>query len=155
MSRRKTTKQKKTVNILTAYSAEIEEHRRKLRKRGFPLAAEHIPPIGQAGDWYEEVIQNVPRSGQLVARQIARLAGEGCEVTIPWRSLADAVGVRNSAGNLVSYTERGVQVLKESGWLSVTTVGQKRGAKTTFSLEVGSRTGWIYQAEDEEHDESL
>ncbi|MFD4337205.1 hypothetical protein ACFWPP_08375 [Streptomyces anulatus] len=141
-----------TGQLFMDYAEGLDEKWRKLRKRGFPLAAEHIPPIGQAASWYEEVIQNVPRSGQLVARQIARLVGEGCEVTIPWRSLADAVGTRNRAGHLVSYTERGVEVLRESGWLSVKTVGQKRGAKTTFSLEVGSRSGWIYWTADDEDD---
>jgi hypothetical protein len=149
MSRRKNTQQKKTVNILTAYSAEIEEHRRKLKKRGFPLATENMPPVGQAAGWYAEVIHHVPRCGMHVAKQIARLAGEGCEVTIPWRSLADAVGIRNRAGNLRSYTERGVEWLVESGWLTVKTTGQKRGAKTTFCLEVGDFTDWTYMEDDD------
>ncbi|MDQ0793730.1 hypothetical protein [Streptomyces sp. B1I3] len=125
----------------------IEESRAKLRKRGYALAAEHYPPAGQAAQWYADVIQCVPRSGQLVAKQLARLCGQDSLVTVPWRSLADAVGVRDSAGRERAYTERGVQVLIEAGWLTVETIGLKRGAKTTFSLEPGERAtewlGWI------------
>ncbi|MDP5311991.1 hypothetical protein [Streptomyces poriferorum] len=149
MSRRKNTQQKKTVHILTAYSAEIEEHRRKLKKRGFALAAEHTPPIGQAADWYWEARLHVPRSARDVARQLARLAGEGCEVTIPDASLADAVMVRDKAGRHVAYMEGGVKILEKSGWITKTVVGQKRGAKTTYTLEVGNRSGWFYREEDE------
>ncbi|WP_329306953.1 hypothetical protein OG322_24955 [Streptomyces sp. NBC_01260] len=149
MSRRKTTQQKKTVNILTAYSAEIEEHRRKLKKRKFAMAAEHTPPIGQAADWYWEARLHVPRSARDVARQLARLAGEGCEVTIPERSLADAVGTIDKAGRHIAYVQGGVKVLERSGWITKTVVGQKRGAKTTYTLEVGVRSGWFYQEEDE------
>ncbi|MGW6356696.1 hypothetical protein ACWFR5_16260 [Streptomyces sp. NPDC055092] len=139
---------------LSPYASEIREHRRKLRKRGFALAAEHYPPTGQAANWYGEVILYVPRSGRDVARQIARLAGDDSQVTIPWRSLADAVGVRNRAGNLVSYTERGVQSLVEAGWLTVETVGRKRGAKTTFTLQVGefSDRAWL-ESGDEYYEE--
>ncbi|MGW4909679.1 hypothetical protein [Streptomyces sp. NPDC004270] len=125
----------------------IEERRAKLRKRGFALAAETNPPTGQAALWYSDAVQCVPRSGQAVARQIARLCGDDSEVTIPWRSLADAVGVRDRAGNLRRYTERGVRTLVDAGWLEVETVGSKRGAKTTFRLMPGDRTsewlGWI------------
>ncbi|MFI2373048.1 hypothetical protein [Streptomyces sp. NPDC018833] len=122
----------------------VEENRIRLRKRGYALAAEHYPPTGQAAQWYADVIQCVPRSGQLVAKQLARLCGEDSRVTVPWRSLADAVGVRDSAGRERAYTERGVQVLVESGWLTVETIGVKRGAKTTFSLEPGDRaTEWL------------
>ncbi|MFB8211606.1 hypothetical protein [Streptomyces sp. NPDC056010] len=136
-----------TGQLFMDYAEELDEKWRKLKKRGFALAAEHTPPTGQAASWYEEVIQYVPRTGRDVARQIARLAGEGCEVTIPWRSLADAVGKRNRAGNLISYTQRGVEVLVESGWLTTKTVGQKRGAKTTFSLEVGDLYDWTHVGE--------
>ncbi|WP_329187810.1 hypothetical protein [Streptomyces sp. NBC_01428] len=131
--------------FLSIYADEIREHRRKLRKRGFALAVEHCPPTDQAALWYGDVIHFVPRSGRDVARQIARLAGDDSQVTIPWRSLADAVGIRNRAGNLVSYTERGVQALVEAGWLTVETVGEKRGAKTTFTLQVGefSDRAWL------------
>jgi hypothetical protein len=129
------------------YTAAIEARRAKLRKRGFPLAAETAPPSGQAALWYADVIQCVPRSGQAVARQIARLCGHDSEVTVPWRSLADAVGVRDRAGNLRRYTERGARTLVDAGWLQIETVGSKRGAKTTFRLLPGDRSseclGWI------------
>ncbi|MEU9437939.1 hypothetical protein [Streptomyces sp. NPDC048252] len=118
-----------------------------LRKRGFALAAETAPPTGQAALWYADAVQCVSRSGQTVARQIARLCGDESEVTVPWRSLADAVGVRDRAGNLRRYTERGVKALIDTGWLEVETVGSKRGAKTTFRLLPGDRSsaclGWI------------
>ncbi|MFF2163110.1 hypothetical protein ACFVWP_20675 [Streptomyces sp. NPDC058175] len=82
-----------------------------------------------------------------MARQIARLCGDDSQVTIPWRSLADAVGIRDRAGNLRRYTERGVKSLKDAGWLEVETVGSKRGAKTTFRLLAGDLSseclGWI------------
>ncbi|MFD8262787.1 hypothetical protein ACFV19_28615 [Streptomyces griseoluteus] len=57
------------------------------------------------------------------------------------------MGVRDSAGRERAYTERGVQVLVDAGWLTVETIGAKRGAKTTFSLEAGDRAtewlGWV------------
>lgn len=133
--------EKKAEGIFSVYAAEIEEKRRKLRKRGFSLAAENMPPTGRrAALWYEIVIHYVPLSGMAVAKQLARLAKNGSSVTIPWRSLADAVGRRNRAGNLVSYTERGVRTLVEGGWLKKETVGAKRGAKTTFYLVMGDFT---------------
>ncbi|MET7478777.1 hypothetical protein ABZT17_31055 [Streptomyces sp. NPDC005648] len=105
------------------YADAIKGRRVKLRKRGFVLAAETAPPAGQAALWYADAVQCVPRSGQAVARQIARLCGDESEVTVPWRSLADAVG-----------------------WLEVETVGNKRGAKTTFRLLASDRSseclGW-------------
>ncbi|WP_457515228.1 hypothetical protein [Streptomyces sp. TE33382] len=68
-------------------------------------------------------------------------------MTIPWRSLADAVGIRDRAGNLRRYTERGVRTLVDAGWLDVETVGSKRGAKTTFRLLPGTQAAeqfsWI------------
>lgn len=143
-----TTEAEKTGTFLTAYAAEIQERRRKLRKRGFPLAAEHIPPTGQAALWYQEVIQFVPRSGRDVAKQIARLAGEDSKVTIPWRSLADAVGVIDRAGRHIAYAQRGVQALEEAGWLTTETVGEKRGAKTTFYLQVGDFTDRTWMEDD-------
>ncbi|WP_330239402.1 hypothetical protein [Streptomyces sp. NBC_00525] len=144
MSRRKTTKQKKAVHILTAYGAEVKEHQRKLKKRGFALAAEDMPPTGQAAEWYHDVIHYVPRSGMLVARQIARLAGEDSEVTIPWRSLADAVGVLDKAGRHIAYAQRGVKALVDAGWLSVKTTGKGCNAKTTFHLEAGDLYDWTH-----------
>ncbi|MFB7548924.1 hypothetical protein [Streptomyces sp. NPDC056154] len=126
------------------YGHAIEVRRVKIRKRGFALAAETIPPAGQAALWYSDAVQCVSRSGQAVARQIARLCGDDSQVTIPWRSLADAVGIRDRAGHLRRYTERGVRTLVDAGWLEVETVGSKRGAKTTFRLLPGERsTEWL------------
>ncbi|MER6127283.1 hypothetical protein ABT173_32810 [Streptomyces sp. NPDC001795] len=129
------------------YADAIAGRRVKLRKRGFALAAETAPPTGQAALWYVDAVLCVPRSGQAVARQIARLCGDESEVTVPWRSLADAVGVRDRARNLRRYTERGVKALIDAGWLEVETVGSKRGAKTTFRFLAGDRSseclGWI------------
>jgi hypothetical protein len=126
--------------FLEDYAYSIDTRILKLRKRGFALAAETVPPTGQAGLWYADVIQCVPRSGQAVARQIARLCADDSQITIPWRSLADAVGVRDRAGNLRRYTERGVRTLVDAGWLEVETVGAKRGAKTTFRLMIGEHS---------------
>jgi hypothetical protein len=67
------------------YADAIKGRRAKLRKRGFALAAETSPPTGQAALWYADAVQCVPRSGQAVARQIARLCGDESEVTVPWR----------------------------------------------------------------------
>lgn len=124
-----------------------EERRARLRKRRYPLAAEMTPPNGQAALWYGDVIQCVPRSGQDVARQMARLCGDDSEVTIPWRSLSDAVGVRDRGGRAMAWTQRGVKALEDAGWLEVETVGSKRGAKTTFRLLAGDRgvewLGWV------------
>ncbi|GAA2321464.1 hypothetical protein OKJ48_07885 [Streptomyces kunmingensis] len=127
------------MDFLEQYSDAIKARRAKLRIRGGALAAETAPPGGQAALWYAESALWLPRSGQAVARQLARLCGDGAEVTIPWRSLADAVGVRDRAGNLRRYTERGVTALTDGGWLEVVTVGSKRGAKTTFRLLPGVR----------------
>ncbi|MFG3018313.1 hypothetical protein ACGFZQ_07120 [Streptomyces sp. NPDC048254] len=126
--------------FLDLHADAIDVRRVKLRKRGFALAAETVAPAGQAALWYGDVIQCVPRSGQAVARQIARLCGDDSEVTVPWRSLADAVGTRDRAGNLRRYTERGAKTLIDAGWLEVETVGSKRGAKTTFRLLSGERS---------------
>ncbi|WP_432029253.1 hypothetical protein [Streptomyces sp. 1222.5] len=135
------------MNFAEEYAEAIEGRRVKLRKRGFALAAETAPPTGQAALWYADAVQCVPRSGQAVARQIARLCGDDSEVTIPWRSLADAVGRRDRAGNLRRYTERGAKALTDAGWLEVETVGIKKLAKTTFRLQAGDRSseclGWI------------
>ena len=144
---------KKGTGFLAQYADSIEEHRRLLRKRGRPLAAENMPPTGQAYLWYQDVVQCVPLSGMLVAKQLARLAGEDSQVTITWRSLASAVGRKNRAGNLVSYTERGVKALVEAGWLRVETVGQKRGAKTTFYLQVGDFTDRTWTHDEDTYDE--
>jgi hypothetical protein len=112
-------------------------HQVFVRKRGHAMSDEHMPPTGQAAVWYGDVICYVPPSGQHVARQIARLCGADSLVTLPWRSLADAVGITDKAGRLMAYTQRGVQVLVDSGWLKVETTGSKRGARTTFYLMTG------------------
>jgi hypothetical protein len=128
------------MTFLDQYADAIDVRRVKLRKRGFALAAETVPPTGQAGRWYADVIQCVPRSGRAVARQIARLCGDDSEVTIPWRSLADAVGTRDRAGRTIAYAQRGVEILADAGWLEKETVGSKRGSKTTFRLLPGDRS---------------
>ncbi|MGW0081510.1 hypothetical protein [Streptomyces sp. NPDC003393] len=139
------------MSFLEEYVYEIDTHILKLRKRRYALAAETVPPTGQAGMWYSDVIQCVPRSGQAVARQIARLCGDDSQVTIPWRSLADAVGVRDSAGRHMAYTQRGVEALTKAGWLEVETTGAKRGAKTTFRLLVGDPgVEWLGWMDDED-----
>ncbi|MFD3560120.1 hypothetical protein ACFWVU_10660 [Streptomyces sp. NPDC058686] len=139
----------KGTGFLAIHEDSITERRRLLAKRGSPLAVENMPPTGQAYFWYRDVIQYVPLSAMLAAKQIARLCGDDSQVTIPWRSLADAVGRKNRAGNLVSYTERGVKALIDSGWLSKKTIGSKRGAKTTFYLQIGDFTdrGRLYEDE--------
>lgn len=108
-----------------------------LRKRGVPWSAETLPPRGQAALWFEQVRRDVSPSGRDVARQLARLCGDDSQVTIPWRSLADAVARTDKGGRHVAYTQRGVGVLEDGGWLRVATVGRKRGAVTTFYLMPG------------------
>lgn len=97
-------------------------------------SAEMHPPIGQAYRWYRDAVHDVPLSGMLVARQIARLCGDDSRVSVPWRSLADAVGRKDAQGRTRAFTERGAQTLTEAGWLRVETTGEKRGAVTTFYL---------------------
>jgi hypothetical protein len=143
----------KGTGFLARYADDIREHSRLLAKRRQPLAAENMPPTGQAYLWYRDVIQFVPLSGILAAKQIARLCGDDSQVTIPWRSLADAVGRKNRAGNLRSYTERGVQALVESGWLTVETIGSKRGARTTFYLQVGDFTDRTWMRDEDFYEE--
>ncbi|WP_158711472.1 hypothetical protein [Streptomyces xylophagus] len=144
----------KGTGFLARHSDRIAEHGRLLSKRGQPLAAENMPPAGQAYLWYRDVIQYVPLSGMLTAKQIARLCGDDSQVTIPWRSLADAVGRKNRAGNLRSYTERGVQALVESGWLTVETIGSKRGASTTFYLQVGDFTDRTWMRDEDFYEDA-
>lgn len=130
----------KGTGLLARYADRIKEHGRLLAKRGQPLAAENMPPTGQAYGWYQEVIHYVPLSGMLVAKQISRLCGDDLQVAIPWRSLANAVGRKDRLGRDIAFTQRGVQTLVEAGWLTVETIGQKRGAKTTFHLQVGDHS---------------
>lgn len=103
-----------------------------------PQPAEHEKPVGRTVLWYQDARQAVPPSGQHVARQLARLCGEGSQVTIPWRSLADAVGIVDRAGRTRAPTEAGIRALERAGWLRVETVGRGRGARTTFYLIVGN-----------------
>lgn len=118
-------------------AARVASHRTLLHKRGRPLSWEEMPAEGQAAEWFHEVRRYVTLSGQDVARQLARLCGQDSEVTVPWRSLADAVGRRDRAGRTVAYTQSGVDVLMRHGWLEVETTGQRRGARTTFRLLPG------------------
>jgi hypothetical protein len=124
------------------FGASVARHRDGLARRGFALATEDIPPVGQAALWNADLQECVPRSARRVARQIARLCGDDSQVTIPWRSLADAVGVADRGGRLRAYAERGVEALVDAGWLKVETTGSKRGARTTFYLMPGERVDW-------------
>ncbi len=103
------------------------------------MAGEHYPPYGQAALWYGDMIRVMPRSAMHVGKQLARLCGDDSCVTLPYRSLADAVGVKDKAGRTRAYTERGVQALAGGGWIRVETVGKKRGARTTFYLTYGQK----------------
>ena len=100
-------------------------------------AEESTGATGQARAWLEDVVWFVPQSGQRVAVQIARLCGEDSEVTVPWRSLAEAVGIADAAGRHVAYTQRGVDALADAGWLSVESSGRGKSASTTFRLLPG------------------
>lgn len=101
-------------------------------------SAEDDGPTGQAADWCDDVREDesVPLSGLLVAKQVARLCRDDGQVAISWRSLSDAVGRKDKAGRTRAYTERGVEALVSAGWLTVETVGEKRGARTTFYLMI-------------------
>lgn len=119
------------------FNQKIQQHREVLRKRGnVAIATEHQPPTGQAYYWYQDVIPQVPECGRNVSHQIARLCGDDSQVTVPYRSLADAVGKYDKTGPR-AYVERGVRMLIDAGWLKVQTVGKKRGASTTFYLLAG------------------
>ncbi|GAA4726397.1 hypothetical protein GCM10023350_06420 [Nocardioides endophyticus] len=123
----------------------MQRHRPLLRKRRFALEGECSPPSGQAGYWCANAVRDVPLSGQYVAKQLARLCGDDSKVAMPWRSLADAVGVTDRAGRHVAYTQRGVLALVEAGWLRVETVGAGRGAVTTFYLMPGDRFDLLWR----------
>ena len=101
------------------------------------MSAEDMPAVGQAALWLEDVVQLTPLSGILVARQVARLCGEGSETTTTIRRLADAVGRKDSAGRLVAFTESGLEVLQREGWLKVVANGKGCTANTTFRLMPG------------------
>lgn len=121
----------------------VEHHRTLLRRRKFPMAAENVPPTGQAGLWFEDAMHNVSGpTARNVARQIARLCGDDSQVTVPWRSLTDAVGRTDRAGRTRAYAEAGVGRLVEAGWLTVETTGRGAAARTTFYLQPGERVLW-------------
>lgn len=154
----------KPTGFLATHAEGIERHRKLLERRArhrlpneslksYVLAAENLPPVGQAYGWYQEVIHYVPLSGMLVAKQIARLCGDDSQVTIPWRSLAESVGRKDRLNRERAYTERGVQTLIDGGWLTVETIGQKRGAKTTFYLQVGDHSEEARRATPSTHED--
>ncbi|GAA3056403.1 hypothetical protein GCM10017562_21460 [Streptomyces roseofulvus] len=102
-----------------------------------PVSAETRLPTGQAGGWYRDAIQCVSLPAMHVAKQVARLCGDDSQVTVPWRSLTDAVGVSGTQHMQRAYTQRGAELLAQAGWLTWETVGEKRGAETTFYLLPG------------------
>lgn len=125
------------------FRARVERHSAMLARRGLPVSAETIPPLGQAANWYWELVAvGLPRSARNVARQVARLCREEFAVTVPWRSLADAVGIADKGGRTMAYTQRGVAYLVESGWLEVATTGRGRGASTAFTIAAGQPGRW-------------
>ncbi|KQZ88880.1 hypothetical protein ASD62_05750 [Phycicoccus sp. Root563] len=121
------------------WDAKVQRHRELVRKRGSALSHECVPPVGHAADWYWDAINYVPRSGRLVARQLARLCGDDTELVLPIRSLTDAVATRDKAGRTRAFVERGVEVLADAGWLHVHKIGHGRGARTTYRLHPGDR----------------
>lgn len=127
------------VGLLRALArhADVERKRTLQRRRGGPLAHENYPPRGQAAAWYESVIGCVPPSGQRVAHALARLCDLDSFVTVSYRSLADAVGRSDRIGRDSAYARGGVDLLVSAGWLRVETIGEKRGAVTTFYLLPG------------------
>lgn len=124
---------------MQGFSVKIAKKYMRLQKRGFPLAEEHWPLMGQAALWYDEMKACMPPSAILVGRQLARLCRDDSQVTIPFRSLADAVGHKDSAGRHIAYTQQGVEALEKHRWVFVDTVGRGRGAKTSYYLTVGDR----------------
>jgi hypothetical protein len=127
--------------LILDFAQRVSLHRTKLKRRGYPLAAEALPPVGQAALWYEDAIRCLPRSGRHVAKQLALFCGDDSRATVPWRSLADAVCKADRAGRSMAYTQQGVKELVGGGWLEKETVGGGRSARTTFSLLPGERIG--------------
>jgi len=120
-----------------AFPEVVERHHGLQVKRGHALSADVLQPSGQAAGWYQDVIRCVPWSGQVVAHQIARLCGDDSVCSVPIRSLADAVGQRDRAGRQVALTERGIEVLVESGWLRTEVTGRGQNIVTTYYLMPG------------------
>lgn len=126
----------------TEWAETVQRHEALLQRRGQPLSWEQMPPTTQSSGWYWDAVQHVPESGRVVARQIARLCGDDSEVTLPWRTLVDAVGQADRAGRTTAYVQRGVRALIELGWLEKQVVGKGRGARTTWRLLPGELTPW-------------
>jgi len=126
-------------DLMDEFRRKVDRHHKaRLRRGGSVVSAELRLPVGQAAKWYWSLVDaHPPRSARLTARQLARLCGDDSRVTVPWRSLADAVGVEDAAGRKVAYVEGGVQWLLDAGWLSKDVQGRGCAARTTFSLEVG------------------
>ena len=141
--------------VLTEFQERVNRHRAQLQQRSadasrhgpegpvtpyrpdLALSWEWVPPIGQSDGWFREASRYLPvtpPSARDVARQLARLCGHDSEVTIPWRSLADAVASGDALGRSRAYVEQGTKVLVDLRWVEVETTGEKRGAKTTFRL---------------------
>ncbi|GAA3817839.1 hypothetical protein [Nocardioides panacisoli] len=132
------------------YGGTTDGMRRDLLRRamGGPQSGEDRAPTGYAADWFTAVLGGmysntqwldggsglVPPSGVHVARQLARLAGNGDAVTIPERSLADAVGRTDAAGRHIAYTQGGIEALIRHGFLAKIVTGRGRGARTTYRL---------------------
>lgn len=134
------------------FRARVARHAAQLARRGRPLSAETVPPVGQAANWYwAAVAAGLPPSARAVARQLARLCGHEASVIVPWRSLADAVGIADRAGRPVAYTERGVRFLTETGWLEVEVSGRGRASRTRFAIAPGWG-GWWDSGEPDEDD---
>lgn len=136
-----------------AFRQLVEIHREDLHKRAGNTgsvigamrrarSAESLPPVGQGAEWYGDVLRNVRcgKSGSAwaVARQLARLCGDDSEVTMPRRSIVDAVQDADTLGRDTAFVERGRDVLVDLGWLEVETVGRGRGARTTWRLMPGA-----------------
>lgn len=121
------------------FSERVDRHHALLRKRMHPWPAEMHLPTGQAALWHADVIACVPRSGREVARQLARLCGMDSRVTVPLGSLADAVSRTDKAGRHIAYTQTGIKVLVESGWLRTETIGPQGNQRTTYFLSPGER----------------
>lgn len=140
-SRRKAKPEVHSLAADAEWQVKVSAKQEALRKRGIgrhictpARSAEMAQPVGQAASWYEDVHLNTFGNASHVAYQIARLCGHDSEVTLPLRSLADAVGRRDEDGRLRSFTDTGIRVLVERGWLE-TAPQRERG--TTFRLKVG------------------
>lgn len=135
------------------YGGATDDMRKRLLLRGWgrPRSAEDRAPRGWAADWFTMVLdglysnsewldptngqsRRVPPSGVTVAQQLARLAGDGREVTISERSLSDAVGRRDHAGRERAYTQSGIGALLYYGFIEKQVTGRGRAAKTTYQL---------------------